>query len=194
MRFAIVLMIGLTACETSGAFSEHARFPEEHGLHEHGHEDEPSLETADPAIREAASRVLVLESQTVDQPTEVIGLIDVHEESGHHAEALERLRIKGAALGADAVLGVEFHHGDDGEPAHLSGTAVRFRDLLKGRRYEVLRDLEVTGRMGDEAGALREIKRQARALSADLIVGIMYHHGEGGDEAPRLTGKAIRFR
>src|SRR5579859_3760285 len=104
MRFAIVLMIGLSACETGGAFSDHARFPEEHGSHEHAHDDDVSIEATDPALREAGSRVQVLESQTVDQPTEVIGLIDVHEESGHHQEALERLRIKGASLGADAVL------------------------------------------------------------------------------------------
>jgi hypothetical protein len=30
-------------------------------------------------------------------------------------------------MGADAVIGVEFHHGEDeGRPTHLSGMAVRF--------------------------------------------------------------------
>jgi uncharacterized protein YbjQ (UPF0145 family) len=196
MRLTIctLFLVALSGCEASGAFPEPAHFPEGHAGGTHSHDEDEPLESLDPAVRAASSRVLVLESQTVNQPTEVVGLIDVHEESGHHSEALERLRIKGAALGADAVLGVEFHHGDDGEPAHLSGTAVRFRDLLRGRRYDVLGELEVTGQMGDEAGALRELKRRARAVSADLILGVMYHHGEGGDEAPRLTGTAIRLR
>jgi hypothetical protein len=30
-------------------------------------------------------------------------------------------------MGADAVVGVEFHHGEgEGQPTHLSGLAVRF--------------------------------------------------------------------
>jgi uncharacterized protein YbjQ (UPF0145 family) len=37
------------------------------------------------------------------------------------------LRVKAAQLGADAVVGVEFHHGEsEGEPTHLSGLAVKF--------------------------------------------------------------------
>ena len=196
MRLTIgtLVLVVLTACDESGAFSEHAHSPDEHASHGHVHDDDDPPNFVDPFIREAASRVLVLESQTVDQPAEVLGLIDVHEETGHHSEALERLRVKAATLGADAVLGVEFHHGDEGEPAHLSGTAVRFRDLLRGRHYDVVAKLDVTGKMGNEADTLRELKRRAREVSADLVVGILYHHGEGGDEAPRLTGTAIRFR
>jgi uncharacterized protein YbjQ (UPF0145 family) len=196
MRLIIgtAFLIALSGCEPSGAFSEHPHSPDEHASRGHSHDDDEPLDSVDPRIRGAASRVLVLESQTVDQPAEVLGLIDVHEETGHHSEALERLRIKAATLGADAVLGVEFHHGDEGEPAHLSGTVVRFRDLLRGRQYDVVAQLDVTGKMGDEGETLRELKRQARAASADLIVGILYHHGEGGEEAPRITGTAIRFR
>ena len=45
---------------------------------------------------------------------------------GHHDAALDALRRKAAAMGADAVVGVEFHHSEGGEPTHLSGLAVRF--------------------------------------------------------------------
>jgi uncharacterized protein YbjQ (UPF0145 family) len=35
--------------------------------------------------------------------------------------------VKAAQLGADAVVGVEFHHGEgEGEPTHPSGLAVKF--------------------------------------------------------------------
>jgi len=81
-----------------------------------------------PPHREAAaSSVLILQSTHLDRPAEVMGIVDVHEEMGHHDAALDALRRKAAAMGADAVVGVEFHHSDDhGEPTHLSGLAVRF--------------------------------------------------------------------
>jgi uncharacterized protein YbjQ (UPF0145 family) len=49
---------------------------------------------------------------------------------GHHAAALADMRRQAAAIGADAVVGVEFHHGHgEDEPTHLSGLAVRFVEL-----------------------------------------------------------------
>lgn len=80
-----------------------------------------------PSRRTDASHVLVLQTTHLDRPAEVVGVVDAHEQMGHHEEALQELREKAAALGADAVVGVEFHHGEGaGEPTHLSGLAVRF--------------------------------------------------------------------
>lgn len=77
--------------------------------------------TVDPA------HVLVLEGKHLDRPAEVVGVVDAHEEMGKHEAALWALKTKAARLGADAVVGVEFHHGEgEGEPTHLSGLAVRF--------------------------------------------------------------------
>src|SRR5437763_1968594 len=85
------------------------------------------------SVAEAAlARVPVLESGAAG-PSEVVAAVDVHERPGRQDEALRALRAQAAALGAEAVVGVEFHHGDDGKPTHLSGLAVRFRDLLQGR-------------------------------------------------------------
>jgi hypothetical protein len=73
------------------------------------------------------SRVLVLQTTKLDRYAEVIGVVDVHEAMGTEKAALATLRRKAAAMGADAVVGVEFHHGEgEGEPTHLSGMAVRF--------------------------------------------------------------------
>jgi hypothetical protein len=73
------------------------------------------------------SRILVLETSHLDRPAQVVGVIDAHEEMGKHEAALWALKTKAAALGADAVVGVEFHHGEgEGEPTHLSGLAVKF--------------------------------------------------------------------
>ncbi len=76
-----------------------------------------------------ASDVLILQSTKLDRPAEVVGVVDVHEPMASEDAALAALRRKAAAMGADAVVGVEFHHGEgSGEPTHLSGLAVRFRD------------------------------------------------------------------
>ncbi len=73
------------------------------------------------------SRVLILQSTHLDRPAQVVGVVDAHEEMGKHDGALHALQTKAARLGADAVVGVEFHHGEaQGEPTHLSGLAVKF--------------------------------------------------------------------
>jgi hypothetical protein len=73
------------------------------------------------------SRILILQSTHLDRPTEVVGVIDAHLPVGNQDAAMVSLRERAAAMGADAVIGVEFHHGEaPGEPTHLSGLAVRF--------------------------------------------------------------------
>ena len=77
------------------------------------------------------SNVLVLQGTHLDRPAEVVGVVDAHLKVGDQDAALAALRRKAAAMGADAVVGVEFHHGEGaGEPIHLSGLAVRFLKTL----------------------------------------------------------------
>jgi hypothetical protein len=74
-----------------------------------------------------ARRVLLLQGRKLDRPAEVVGVVDAHEPSGREDVAFQRLQQNAAALGADAVVGIDFHHGEgQGEPLHLSGLAVRF--------------------------------------------------------------------
>ena len=85
-----------------------------------------------PSVRvdpERSGRVLILQGRKLERPAEVVGVVDAHEPSGRQDAALQQLRTRAAALGADAVVGVEFHHGEGhGEPIHLSGLAVRYLD------------------------------------------------------------------
>ena len=77
------------------------------------------------------SRVLVLQGTHLDRPAEVVGVVDAHLAVGNQDAALAALRKRAAEMGADAVVGVEFHHGEGaGEPIHLSGLAVRFLATL----------------------------------------------------------------
>ncbi len=150
----------------------------------------PSEPTPAPAPARR-SKVIVL--QTGDsRATEILGLIDFHAEMGDQDKALEGLKAKAESLGADAVTAVEFHHGEGKEPSHLSGTAVRFRDLLGGRKYEAIQKIEVVFEMEQEDEGLRGLKEKARQLHADLIIDVKFEHGEEGQK-PRVSGTAIRF-
>jgi hypothetical protein len=67
----------------------------------------------------------VLLTTRLNRPAEVVAIVDVHVPHGHHDGAIQELRRRASELGADAVVGVEFHHGDPRTPLHLSGLAVR---------------------------------------------------------------------
>lgn len=91
------------------------------------------IESEEPTLaavpRRDPAQVLVLQSTHLDRPAEVVGVVDVHAPMGSHAAALDVVRQRAAEMGADAVVSVEFHHGEgDGQPTHLSGLPVRFVD------------------------------------------------------------------
>lgn len=74
-----------------------------------------------------ARRVLLLQGRKLDRPAEVVGVVDAHEPSGGQDAAFLHLQQSAAALGADAVVGIDLHHGEGPhDPIHLSGLAVRF--------------------------------------------------------------------
>src|SRR5260370_13825536 len=134
----------------------------------------------DPAIIAAAEKVRVVQNDHLDCPSEVLGLVDIHEPVQSEEQALAVLKRKAAKVGAEAVIGVEFHHGEPGaEPTHLSGMAVRCHDLIRGRTYDVLGRIDVPGKMGDEDGAERELLARARQMHADLVIDMGFEHGEG---------------
>lgn len=86
----------------------------------------PSPSTS-PSRRDSA-RIQVLPIKRPDRPAEVIGIVDAHVAMGDHDRAMSVLREKAAEMGADAVIGVDFQHGEGhrDEPIHLSGLAIRY--------------------------------------------------------------------
>jgi uncharacterized protein YbjQ (UPF0145 family) len=154
-----------------------------------------------PALEGAAKKMLVLQAQDAGRPTEVLGVVDVHEASGDHDAALETLRQRAALLGAEAVLGVEFHH-EPGEAGgehkdiatHLSGLAVRFRPVLQNKPYEVLGQVQVEAEMEHEEDGLRSLREKGGDMNADALLDVQFHHGEAHDGKTRLTAIAIRYR
>jgi uncharacterized protein YbjQ (UPF0145 family) len=158
-------------------------------------DDDGPLPT-DPATIAKAASVRVLQNESLTCPSEVLGPIDVHKKMESTPQALEKLKLRAAAVGADAVSNVEFEHGEGGsEPTHLSGLAVRCRDLLRGRKYDVLENITVHSPMGKEEAVFADLKRRGRELHADLIIHVKFVHGEGGEgEGLTMTGTAIRVR
>ena len=148
----------------------------------------------DPQLEMAAQNVRVMARNDLGCRTEVLGLVDVHEDVGTTEQALGELKMRAAELGAEAVVGVDFEHGDGHEATHLSGMAVRCRDLIRGRTYEVVGSIEVPGAMGGEEEAFRKIKERGRELRADLLIDVAFDHGEAGRGPTKLRATAIRFR
>ena len=169
----------------------------EHPGESTGRPDEPAghghAAGVDSELRAKAQKVRVLPNTDLGCVTEALGLVDVHEGVSTSEQALDELRLEAARLGADAVLGVEFEHADGKAATHLSGMAVRCRDLLRGRAYDVIGIVEVPGAMGDEEGAFRALRERARAVHADLLIGVTFVHGEGSGPT-RLRATAIRIR
>ena len=150
-----------------------------------------------PRLDDAAKKMLILQAQDAGRPTEVIGVLDVHEPSGEHDAALQTLRERAALIGADAVIGIEFHHEDDdgkGIATHLSGLAVRFRPVLQDRPYEVLGQVQVEAPMEHEDDGLRTLRERGSDMNADALLDVQFHHGEGNGGATKLTAIAIRYR
>ena len=187
-----ILFVGITllaGCELDevhhGHDTLHAHDDADHHEHAHAHRS---------ISPEAAARVQLLESESSGREMEAMGVVDAHEKPGHHDEALQELREAAAALGAEAVVGVEFHHGEGhGEVSHLSGVAVRYRKLRRDEPYDVVGLLDVTLDMEDQERAMAELQRQSIRYHADLIIDIHYEHGEGNGKI-HVRGKAIRYR
>jgi hypothetical protein len=75
-----------------------------------------------------ARTVQVLVDKRIPRPTEVMAVFDFHSRADSEDKGFDELRARAAQIGADAVIGAEFEHGDGNEPSHLSGMAVRFLD------------------------------------------------------------------
>ena len=136
-RLVFMLMLVLPACdplivrETSpvNRSASEAEPLESHGNASSGHDEEHS----EAVIPVPESRTSVQANVDVfpkgSNPTRrtvVVGVIDVHTAADSPDKGFDVLRVVAAQLGADAVIGAEFEHGEGNEPSHLSGMAVRY--------------------------------------------------------------------
>lgn len=214
-KMALVAAVFLAACDP--AASEHVQAPQGGSLSgsaDNGSESASTSEGRASAMGDStgtggqvlphaeparaspaqAARVKVIFSGTpVEEATEVLGVVDVHEPATSDAQGLEIMKERAAAMHADAVIGVEFHR-DDKSFTDLSGLAVRYNDLLRGRAYDTIEVIRVHEGEGKDGDAMGELQRRAAALHADLIIDVAWHDNDAEKDGTYLSGRAIRYR
>jgi hypothetical protein len=97
----------------------------EGGAASEGSEEGPTIDIPNP-LPTAIARIPVLTTKRPDLPAEVVGVLDFHTRADSEDKGFDELRWRAAQLGAAAVIGAEFEHGEGTEPSHLSGMAVRW--------------------------------------------------------------------
>lgn len=148
----------------------------------------PPLET--PALADA-SGVFVTTAKALDRYCDVLAVFDFHTSADSEDKGFAELRRRAAALGADAVIGAEFEHGEGSEPSHLSGMAVRYSPPPPS--YDVIGPIEVDTPGDSSDKGFSELLRRAKSLGADRVVDVSFEHGEGSVQS-KLSGTAVRYR
>lgn len=143
----------------------------------------PITVTRDPAT------VLVTPQSGLDRETTLIDVIDFHTPADSQDKGYAALREKAALLGADAVVGTEYEHGEDDGLSHLSGMAVRYSSP-DSRPFRVLGEIDIaTPEDADDKGH-KQFVEKAWLMGADEIRDIRLEHGEEGGMS-HLRGIAV---
>lgn len=130
-------------------------------------------------VPSTSSDVRVFDGDEAECESEALGVVDSSEPD--RARAIEMMRTRAAALGAEAVTAVQRLG------ARWTATAVRCRDLRDGRAYDVIEDIDVPVKDGGEEAAFDALRSRAYDLAADLVIDIT-------TEAGHVKGKAIRYK
>ena len=122
--------------------------------------------------------------------TMVVGVLDLHTSAQNADKGFDVLRVMAAQLGADAVIGAEFEHGEGAEPSHLSGMAIRYMSGDE-KPYVVLGKIDIaTAEDADDKG-YDAMRLKAASIGADEVIDVKFEHGEEGGLS-HLTGTAVR--
>src|SRR5579859_5704653 len=76
-------------------------------------DDGPSLTVTYPLAPDVA-RIQILVDKHLNRSAELIAVFDFHTDATNEDKGFDQLRLAAARVGADAVIGAEFEHGDDG--------------------------------------------------------------------------------
>jgi uncharacterized protein YbjQ (UPF0145 family) len=167
------------------------------GCEEYVRTQQPSYGTseqvaaAEPAYDPRAASVLVTTDKSIARDTEIIAVFDIHTHATSEDKGFDELRRRAYALGADAVIGAEFEHGDGDEPSHLSGMAVKY--CAPRPAYNPLGAIDIPSNEDDEDKGLDKMREIAREMGADEVVNVQFEHGEDG-KLGHLTGLAVKYR
>ena len=139
----------------------------------------------------AAKNVFVTTDKNITRDCTIVAVFDVHTRAESQDKGFDELRARAAAVGADAVIGAEFEHGDGDEPSHLSGMAVKYSKPLPP--YDPIAQIDIPSNEDDEDKGLEKMVAEAASMGADRVVNVQFEHGEEG-KMGHLTGTAVKFR
>jgi len=149
-----------------------------------------------PAVDAApAPRVMVTADKTCHNPSgrgcDIVELLDLHTSAASEDKGFDELRAKAEADGGDAVVSAEFEHGDKGEPSHLSGVVVRYRQATAPAAVEI-GAIDIPSDPDNEEKGIEELAKRARVMGCDRIIGVTFEHGENGAQG-HLRGRVVRY-
>ena len=121
---------------------------------------------------------------------DILDIVDIHTQATSQDKGFDELRARAAAMGADAVVGAEFEHGDGGEPSHLSGVIVRYGRPVPP--HVELGVIDVPSDEKDENKGLAELSRRAHEMGGNQVIDVTFEHGDDGAQG-HLRGKVIRY-
>jgi uncharacterized protein YbjQ (UPF0145 family) len=122
---------------------------------------------------------------------DILEVVDIHTHAASQDKGFDELRARAEALGADAVIGAEFEHGEGDEPSHLSGMIVRYGQ--KPPPHVIIGELDIPSEEKDENKGLEELSRRAHDMGGDQVIQVTFEHGEDGHEG-HLRGKVIKYK
>ena len=135
--------------------------------------------------------VIVTVDKSIGRECEIMAVFDIHTHAESQDKGFDELRARAEAMGADAVIGAEFEHGDEGEPSHLSGMAVKFTNPRPA--YDPIGEIDIPSNEDDTDKGLDAMKAKAASMGADEVVNVQFEHGEDG-KMGHLTGIAVKYR
>jgi hypothetical protein len=86
----------------------------------------PSTPPREPTMDERAQQMAIFSGDDPGRAAVVVGVVDVSGSQADGSSGMWLLRRRAAQLHADAIVGVELHHGTRLGPPRLSGLAVRY--------------------------------------------------------------------
>jgi uncharacterized protein YbjQ (UPF0145 family) len=140
--------------------------------------------------RRVQSGVRVFTGDAADCPSEALGVVN-ERAFGDEAAALERLKEKAHAMGADAIVGYRTtSSGVTG--TDLAGVAIHCAKLTEDRPIETIEHLEVPVTPGAEQEAFDELLARANSLDASLVTEVHLERDKDGTGS-KVVGKAIKY-
>jgi uncharacterized protein YbjQ (UPF0145 family) len=144
-----------------------------------------------PEPRDTAQGVPVTTSGNCPKGAcDIVEILDIHTSATSQDKGFDELRARAAADHADAVVGAEFEHGDDGGPSHLSGVVVRYAEPPPP--HDDLGEIDVASDEANEDKGLKELLARAHEMGGDQVIDVTFEHGDDGQQG-HLRGRVIRY-